>query len=111
MQNSTFYLYHDVNLFYRFDFVLNANKKSKDHNKKGRNGFSYRHNNGVYRIRLQGLQACEFGGVVGEALLVYGNPSSSLQDSEVELAEFFEHSNKRPHKSSFYSSVSISLKE
>ena len=58
-------------------------------------------------MRLQGLQACEFGAVIGEALLVYSSSSSALQDSEVELAEFFEHSTKRPHTSSFYESVSI----
>ena len=92
--------------FYRFDFVLNANRKPKHENKRGRNGIKYQHNDGVYKIRLQGLQACEFAGVIGEALLVYSSPTSILQDSEVELAEFFEHSRIRPHKSRTYETVS-----
>ena len=91
---------------YRFDFVLNANQKPKHENKRGRSGIKYKHNDGVYKIRLQGLQACEFGGVIGEALLVYSSPTSTLHDSEVELAAFFEHSRIRPHKSRTYETVS-----
>ena len=63
----------------------------------------------MYKIRLQGLQACEFARVIGEALLVYSSHTSTLQDSEVELAEFFEHSRIRPHKSRTYETVSATI--
>ena len=87
--------------------MLSANKSPRDEHIQGRYGARYKQNKGVYKIRLQGLQACEFGGVIGEALLVYGSSGSSLQDSEVELANFYEHSSRRPHTSNFYESVSI----
>ena len=58
-------------------------------------------------MRFQGLQACSIEGVIGEALLVYNKVGSNRQDSEIELAEVFEHSRKRPHSSKSYEGVEI----
>ena len=58
-------------------------------------------------MRFQGLQACSFDGVIGETLLVYNKFGSNRQDSEIELAEVFEHSRKRPHSSKSYEGVKI----
>ena len=58
-------------------------------------------------MRFQGLQACSLRGVIGEALLVYNKFGSNRQDSEIELAEVFEHSRKRPHSSKSYERVKI----
>ena len=60
----------------------------------------------MYKIRFQGLQACAFSGVIGEALLIYSKDGSQKQDAEVEIANLFEHSEKRPHISKSYESVS-----
>ena len=94
-------------IYFRFDFVLNANQHVKFENKRGRHGTYYKHNNGVFKMRFQGLQACSFDGVIGEALLVYNKFGSNRQDSEIELAEVFEHSRKRPHSSKSYEGVKI----
>ena len=60
-------------------------------------------------MRFRGLQACSVEGsiVIGEALLVYNKDGSNRQDSEIELAEVFEHSSKRPHMSKSYERVKI----
>ena len=60
-------------------------------------------------MRFRGLQACSVEGsiVIGEALLVYNKFGSNRQDSEIELAEVFEHSSKRPHMSKSYERVKI----
>ena len=58
-------------------------------------------------MRFQGLQACAYDGVIGEALLVYDKFGSNRQDAEIELAEVFEHSKKRPHLSKSYERVKI----
>ena len=96
-------------IYFRFDFVLNANQHVKFENKRGRHGTYYKHNKGVFKMRFQGLQACALDGVIGEALLVYNKFGSHRQDSEIELAEVFEHSSKRPHSSKSYERVIINI--
>ena len=96
-------------IYFRFDFVLNANQHVKFENKRGRHGTYYKHNDGVFKMRFQGLQACSIEGVIVEALLVYDKVGSNRQDSEIELAEVFEHSSKRPHSSKSYERVIINI--
>ena len=73
----------------RFDFVLHANANATENHKSGRDGKKYQHNNGVFKMRFQGLLACEIWGVVSEATLVYSKPGMRRADAEVELAALF----------------------
>ena len=86
---------------YRFDFILHANQDGKSRNKQGRDGKKYEHNDGVFKIRFQGLLACEIYHVATESTLVYNKLNADRATAEVELAELFLETHTWPHAHSY----------
>ena len=73
----------------RYDFVLHANRPAWEHNKKGKRGEEYVHNQGVFKMRFQGLLACSIYNVQTEAILVYSKPNMERSKAEIELASLY----------------------
>ena len=69
--------------------MLHANQPVSDNNKKGRRGEQYIHNQGVFKIRFQGLLACSIYNVQTEAILVYSKPNTERSKAEIELASLY----------------------
>ena len=65
---------------------MHANQPVPDNNKRGKGGEQYVHNQGVFKIRLQGLLACSIYNVQTEAILVYSKPNTDRSKAEIELA-------------------------
>ena len=63
---------------------------------EGRDGKKYKHNNGVFKIRYQGLFLCDAWQIVSEGLLVYNKAKTDRTKAEVELARLVLETQKFP---------------
>ena len=71
---------------------------------EGRDGHKYKYNNGVFKIRYQGLLFCDGNYIVSEGLLVYSKSNTDRAVAEVELARFYLETEEFPQvrKKPFY---------
>ena len=66
---------------------------------EGREGKKYKHNNGVFKIRYQGLYFCDASQIVSEGLLVYNKAKTDRAKAEVELARLVLETQEFPESS------------